>query len=93
MLGMLMLGFLASPAVNDAIGTTWKAHGEVVSLAGGAAQALNQLKGVVFTVVFAGGGTFLLLKLVQFLGGLRVSEEEETLGLDLSQHGESAYNE
>jgi ammonia channel protein AmtB len=34
-----------------------------------------------------------LLKLVNGLAGLRVSEEEESLGLDLSQHGESAYND
>jgi len=33
------------------------------------------------------------LKLVNAVIGLRVSEEEETLGVDLSQHGESAYND
>ena len=92
-IGMLMLGFLANPTVNDAIATTWKVNGVAVSLAGGWAQAFNQLKGVVFTVAFAGGATFVLLKLISAFGGLRVSEEDETLGLDLTQHGESAYNE
>jgi Amt family ammonium transporter len=33
------------------------------------------------------------LKVVNALVGLRVSEEDETLGLDLTQHGESAYND
>jgi len=43
--------------------------------------------------VFAGLATFVILKFVNGLFGLRVTEEEETLGLDLSQHGESAYND
>ena len=80
-------------AVNEAIGTTCKMDGQVVSLAGSAGQLLNQMKGIAFTMVYAGVGTFLLLKLIGTLFGLRVSEEEETLGLDLSQHGESAYND
>jgi Amt family ammonium transporter len=92
-LGMLMLGFLATVAVNPAIGTTCKVGDQVVSLAGGMPQFMNQLKGVVFTMVFAGGVTFILLKLVNAMFGLRVSEEQETVGLDLSQHGESAYND
>ncbi len=91
--GMLMLGFLANPTVNDALATTWKVNGAAVSLGGGPAQFFNQLKGVVFTMAFAGIATFILLKLVSAFGGLRVSEEDETLGLDLTQHGESAYNE
>jgi Amt family ammonium transporter len=92
-LGMLMLGFFASTQVNAAIADTWKTSGHAVSLAGSAAQFANQLKGVLFTMAYAGVGTFVLLKLVGAAGGLRVSEEEETLGLDLSQHGESAYND
>lgn len=92
-LGMLMLGFLANVQVNEQIGTTCKINGQLVSLAGGTAQFINQLKGVGFTVVFAATATLLLLKVVDNLVGLRVSEEEETLGLDLTQHGESAYND
>jgi len=93
MLGMLMLGFLANVTVNDQIGTTCKINGQIVSLAGGSAQFLNQLMGVAFTLAFAGGATYVLLKIVNATVGLRVSEEQETLGLDLSQHGESAYND
>ena len=91
--GMLMLGFLASADVNTAIATTFKTGGHAVSLAGGGAQFLNQLKGVLFTLMLSGGVSFILLKLVNALIGLRVDREEESLGLDLSQHGESAYND
>ncbi|MCU0771545.1 MAG: ammonium transporter [Verrucomicrobia bacterium] len=91
--GMLLLGVLASPAINGAIASTFQSQGAVVSLAGGSGQFLNQLKGVLFTVVFAGTATWVLLKVVNAVIGLRVDREEETLGLDLSQHGERAYND
>ncbi len=92
-LGMLMLGFLANVAVNEAIGATCKINGQTVSLAGSMNQFVNQFKGVAFTMVFAGAGTFVILKVVNAITGLRVTEEEETIGLDLSQHGENAYND
>jgi len=92
-LGMLMLGFLASTLINPAVAVTWKQDGQVVSLAGGAGQFVNQFKGVAFTMLFAGTATFVILKVVNALVGLRVSEEDETQGLDLTQHGESAYND
>ncbi len=91
--GMLMLGFLANVQVNEAIGTTCKINGQIISLGGGPRQFVNQLEGVLFTLVFAAAGTYILLKITGLFGPLRVSEEDETLGLDLSQHGESAYNE
>jgi Amt family ammonium transporter len=93
MIGMLMLGFLASAEVNPAIATTFTANGTAVSLAGGSHQFFNQLAGVAFTVVLSGVGTFVIFKIVNAIIGLRVDQEEESLGLDLSQHGESAYNE
>ncbi len=92
-IGMLMLGFLANAEVNPAIADTFKAKGVAVSLAGGAHQFVNQLIGVVFTVVLAAVGTFLIVKLVDAVIGLRVDQEDESVGLDLSQHGERAYNE
>lgn len=52
-------------------------------------QVLIQLKDVVSTVVYSGIATFVLLKLVSVVcGGLRVDEEQERMGLDLSVHGE-----
>jgi Amt family ammonium transporter len=44
-------------------------------------------------VVLAAAGTFVILKVVSVLGDLRVTPEEESSGLDLSEHGESAYND
>lgn len=92
-IGMLMLGFLANPEVNPAIATTFKANGVIVSLAGSSHQFLNQLIGVVFTAVLAAAATFLIVKIVDRVIGLRVDQEDESVGLDLSQHGERAYNE
>jgi Amt family ammonium transporter len=91
--GMVLLGFLASASVNGAIASTFEVNGAVVSLEGGMGQCLNQLKGVLLTVVLAGGGSYIILKIVNATVGLRVDREEETLGLDLTQHGERAYND
>jgi len=92
-IGMLMLGFLASADVNAALATTFKVNGAVVSLAGSVGQFLNQLKAVMLTAALAAVATIVLLKLVDAVIGLRVDPEDESLGLDLSQHGERAYNE
>jgi len=92
-IGMLMLGFLANAEVNPAIATTFKANGVAVSLAGSSHQFINQLIGVAFAAVLAAVGTFLIVKLVDATIGLRVDQEDESIGLDLSQHGERAYNE
>jgi len=91
--GMLMLGFLANAEVNPAIANTFKANGAAVSLAGGSHQFINQLIGVAFTAALAAAGTFLIVKVVDAVIGLRVDQEDESVGLDLSQHGERAYNE
>ena len=92
-IGILMLGFLANAEVNPAIATTFKANGAVATLAGSSHQFINQLAGVAFTVVLAAVGTFLIVKAVDAVIGLRVEQEDESAGLDLSQHGERAYNE
>jgi Amt family ammonium transporter len=91
--GMLLLGLLASPEVNPAIAGTWQVNGVAVSLAGGLRQFVNQFIGVAFTAALAASGTFLIVKLVDALVGMRVDQEDESVGLDLSQHGERAYNE
>ena len=91
--GMLLLGFLASADVNPSIASTFKVQGKAVSLAGGFPQFIHQIEGVLFTIVFSALATLVILKVVDMAIGLRVSEDEESLGLDLSQHGEKAYNE
>jgi len=58
---------------------------------GNAHQLLNQLVGVVIAWALAIVGTLVILKIVDMTVGLRVSQEHEVLGLDLSQHGEEGY--
>jgi Amt family ammonium transporter len=91
--GLLLLGLFASTDINAAIGKTTDAAGKMVSLTGSLGQLRNQCLGLVFTVVLAAVGTFVILKVVGALAGLRVTAEEEDSGLDLTQHGESAYND
>lgn len=91
--GMLLLGFLANPNVNSAIASTYEVDGAAVSLAGGVSQFINQMIGVGFTAVLGGVGTYVILKIVNLVVGLRVDREDESVGLDLSQHGERAYND
>jgi ammonium transporter, Amt family len=81
--GALATGLFASKAINEA--------GANGLFYGNAAQLWIQLIGVVATWVFAFVGSLILLKVVDALVGLRVSEEEEFLGLDVSQHSETAY--
>ena len=56
-----------------------------------AAQLGVQLLGIVAAIAWCGGATWVILKLVGAMVGLRVSEEQETQGLDVTQHGERGY--
>lgn len=56
------------------------------------AQVWIQLKGVLLTIVWSGVVAFIAFKIADLTLGLRVSEEEEREGLDISAHGETAYN-
>jgi Amt family ammonium transporter len=82
--GVLATGVLASKAVNQG--------GADGLLYGGAGFFGAQALAVLAVTVFAGVGTYLILKLVNRLVGLRVLPEEERMGLDLSQHNERAYS-
>jgi Amt family ammonium transporter len=55
-------------------------------------QVGNQLVGVLIAWGFALVGTLVLLKVVDLITGLRVTEDQEIEGLDITQHGEEAYN-
>jgi Amt family ammonium transporter len=83
MWGALATGIFATLAANAA-----GADGAIV---GGGLQVLKQLVGVLSVGAFAFGMTWVLGKLVDMTVGLRVGQTEETVGLDLSQHGERAY--
>jgi Amt family ammonium transporter len=49
------------------------------------------IMGVAVSLEYSFAGALILLKVVDAVDGLRISEEEEVAGLDLSQHGETAY--
>jgi ammonium transporter, Amt family len=85
-LGALLTGVFATRAC-------WNIdNGNPLGLLEGNARILvGQLVAVAVTVVFAAAVTFVLLKILDATMGLRVSQQEETQGLDLSQHGEDGY--
>ncbi len=56
------------------------------------AQLWVQIKGVLFTVIYTGVLSFVILKIVDVVIGLRVTEEQETEGLDIALHDERGYN-
>jgi Amt family ammonium transporter len=56
------------------------------------AQLITQSKAVGFTILFSGIGSLVLFKLVDIIVGLRPEEQAEREGLDITQHGERAYN-
>ncbi|MGE5264344.1 MAG: ammonium transporter [Acidobacteriota bacterium] len=81
--GALATGLFASKAVNEA--------GANGFLYGNPAQFLIQAAAVSVSILFAFGMTFVIARLLQARVGLRVSENEEEVGLDISEHGERAY--
>lgn len=55
-------------------------------------QLMAQATGVLATLVYTSVATFILLKFVDLIVGLRVSEEDESIGLDVALHNETGYN-
>jgi Amt family ammonium transporter len=80
--GVLAAGIFASTAINSYTGLIY----------GNVNQFLVQLLAVVVTVAYSFIVTFVLAKVIDATIGLRVNEEEEYVGLDISQHGERAYH-
>ena len=91
--GMVLLGLLASAEVNPLIAATFQKNGAPVSLVGSPGQLVNQLLGIAAAFALSAVVTFILLKVIGATIGLRVDSEAEHAGLDISEHGESAYNE
>ncbi len=79
LLGTLMTGIFATAAIGGTAGL----------LEGNPKLLLTQFYGVAVVLVWTGGMTFVLLKAVDMLAGLRVSHEHEVEGLDITQHGEA----
>jgi Amt family ammonium transporter len=85
--GGIVGALLTAIFVSDTFGGSGLAEGMTIF-----SQFMAQLKSVVFTFVYSGVLSFILLKLVSMLtGGLRVSEEEEYQGLDITLHNEQGY--
>lgn len=84
-LGALLTGVFATVAVNSG-GKDGLLYG------GGFEPLVKQLVAVGFTIVFAGVLTYVIAKVVDILIGLRVEDEGELQGLDISQHEEVGYN-
>jgi Amt family ammonium transporter len=81
--GAILTGVFADASLGG-VGLT-----EGVSMAG---QVWVQLLGAAFTVLYSGLLSFILLKIVDVTIGLRVSDEQETEGLDIALHDERGYN-
>lgn len=90
--GAILTGVFATYAVNDALKD---AAGKPQALGvadGNWTQLGNQAIGAAIAICIAIVGTYLILKVCDMICGVRVNPEHETEGLDLSMHGEEAYN-
>jgi ammonium transporter, Amt family len=87
-IGALLTGVFASSAINPIFGAG-KATG---LLEGNSGQLVNQAIGVAIAWCISIVGTLVILFVVDKVIGLRVSEEDERTGLDLSQHNEEGYD-
>jgi len=85
--GALATGLFATSAITTITGF----RGVGGAIDGRPEQLLAQLAGVAATWAYSFVVTFLILKALDLAMGVRVSEEEEVIGLDVSQHGERAY--
>jgi Amt family ammonium transporter len=83
MLGAILTGVLASPLIQPAYSG---------AIYGNYRQLLVQFIAVLATIIYSGIGTFLLFKLTEKLVGIRATDKHEAIGLDETQHGETAYN-
>ena len=81
-IGAILTGLCAASSMGGA------GLGDGISIGG---QLVTQFKGVLFTVIYTGILSFIILKAVDAVIGLRVSEEDETEGLDITQHDERGY--
>jgi len=82
-LGAVLTGVFATKYVTG--GTSGLIEGNNVG------QVINQLVGIGSAVALAVVGTFIILKILDAVMGLRVSQDEEQQGLDVTQHGEEGY--
>jgi Amt family ammonium transporter len=91
-LGAIMTGVFATNAVNNALKDASGNPAALGMVDGNGGQVVNQLIGVAIAWALAIVGTLVILKICDLTVGLRVSEDDERQGLDLSQHGEEGYS-
>jgi len=93
-LGALLTGVFASPDLGGTGICNYVTNkcGDVADFPGVAAQVWIQAQAVMTTIVWSGIMALVMFKIVDMVVGLRVTEEEEREGLDISSHGETAYN-
>ncbi|MEW9033961.1 MAG: ammonium transporter, partial [Planifilum fimeticola] len=87
--GTLSTGLFASPRLVEIVGV----GGPGLLYGGGFRQLGIQALGVTVTALYVAIASFLVLWVIDRLIGLRVSKEEEMMGLDLSEHGVYGYPE
>jgi|TARA_B110000971_G_scaffold172680_1_gene177571 Amt family ammonium transporter len=80
--GAILTGVFAAPSLGGTAGADFNI----------ASQVMIQAEGVLITIVWSGVVAFIAFKLVDMVIGLRVSEEDEREGLDVTAHGETAYH-
>ncbi|GAC1446576.1 MAG: ammonium transporter [Pyrinomonadaceae bacterium] len=90
-IGALLTGVFATRTVNSIFKDVAGNNLPVGLLDGNNWQLWHQFCGVALAMTFAIVGTYILLKLVDLIIGLRVKTDDELVGLDLSQHGEEGY--
>lgn len=90
-LGALLTGVFATSLVTGATVEATGALEEVGGLQGNWGQMIPQLVSVGAAFAFSAIGSLILLKIVDSIVGLRVTEDEEVRGLDITQHGEEGY--
>lgn len=81
LVGAVLTGVFAAEAIGGKTGL----------LEGNGGQVVTQVYGVVATVVWCAVATFIILKVLDMIMGIRVSPEQETEGLDLAEHGETIH--
>jgi len=90
-LGALLTGVFATRAINPIFKDAAGQPAPVGLLDGNTSQLLNQLIGIGLAILIASIGSFIILKIVDAIVGVRIGPEDEMTGLDLSQHGEEGY--
>jgi Amt family ammonium transporter len=89
--GAIGTGIVVAPQLGGA-GIVDYANGGVAIYSDYVTQVIAQLKGVGVTIVWSGVGSAIVWFIVKLVTGGRVNEEIEEEGLDLNEHGESAYH-